>query len=104
MESIDFISMHISSYEGEQKEDLKYDFVNAKRNIMEWMSHILRGVQQNEAKLNAFAQLNEENGLWIRDWSQKALPVKYRKSQKEYFGKKGLSLHIYLFFTSQMIF
>lgn len=98
METIDFIAMSISRYEGEQKEDLKYDFENAKLKIMEWMSHIIRGVQQNEAKVNAFAQLNEENGLWIRDWAQKVLPVKYRESQKEYFGKKGLSLHIDVFF------
>lgn len=78
------------NYKGENKEDLKYDFDTAKRNILNWISHIIRGVQQTEAKINAFAQLNEENGLWIRDWAQKVLPVMYRESQKEYFGKKGM--------------
>lgn len=88
IETIEFIAKFIRNYKGENKEDLKYDFETDKRNILEWMSHIIRGVQQNRAKINAFAQLNEENGLWIRDWAQ-VLPVKYRESQKEYFGKIG---------------
>lgn len=83
IETMELISNFISNYEGEKKEDLKYDFETAKHNILEWMSHIIRGVQQNEAKVNAFAQLNEENGLWIRDWAQKVLPVKYRESRSE---------------------
>ena len=32
------------------------------------------------------------------DFSQKIIPIKYRKSQKEYFGKKGMTLDIDIFF------
>ena len=31
----------------------------------------------------------------------KVLPIKFREGKKEYFGKKGMSLHIDVFFTKQ---
>ena len=30
----------------------------------------------------------------MKDYCPKSLPTKYRQGQKEYFGKKGMSLHV----------
>lgn len=58
------------------------------------MKHTIRDVQQNKAKIFAVSELSFKTALWIKDWAQKIIPVKFRESQKDYFGKKGMSLHI----------
>ena len=39
--------------------------------------------------------------FWLKDFIQKVLPIKLKEGQKEYFGKKGMSLHIDVFFAKQ---
>ena len=58
------------------------------------MAHILKGAQQEKAKTLAINQLSRTKGFWLSDWAQRILPIRYREGQKEYFGKKGMSLHI----------
>ena len=36
----------------------------------------------------------EFSAIWFKDFSQKILPMKFCKGQKEYFGKKGITLHV----------
>ena len=43
---------------------------------------------------------NPKSCLWLRDWAQKVLPQSFREAQKDYFGKKGMSLHIDVFLKS----
>ncbi|KAG8180402.1 hypothetical protein JTE90_025452 [Oedothorax gibbosus] len=75
----------------EQKDDTKYDFIMATENIFDWLKHNIRYVQQNKAKIDVLAKLNDTTCVWIRDWAQKVLPIKYRESQKEYFVSGRLS-------------
>ena len=37
--------------------------------------------------------------FWLKDFCQKIVPVRFREVQKEYFGKKRMSLHADIFFT-----
>lgn len=37
------------------------------------------------------------SALWIRDYCQNVLPMRFRESQSSYFGKKGMSLHADVF-------
>ena len=30
----------------------------------------------------------------IRDWDQKVIPSKFREGQRDYYAKKGVSLHV----------
>ena len=60
----------------------------AKSNILKWIAHILRCVRQEKAMTLAINQLSES------ELAQTILPIRYRQGQKEYFGKKGMSLHI----------
>jgi hypothetical protein len=36
--------------------------------------------------------------LWLKDWAQKVLPLSFREKQSDYFGKKGMSLAVDVFF------
>ena len=41
--------------------------------------------------------MDHETAFWLKDFCQKLLPVKFCEGQKDYFGKKGLSLHVDVF-------
>ena len=53
---------------------------------------------KKKAESEAFGKLKESIGFWLKDFSQKKITVKFRQGQKEYFGKKGMSLHVDIFF------
>ena len=50
----------------------------------------------------AFANLDHVTGFWLRDYSQNILPMSFREGMKTYFGKKGMSMHVDVFFTRSM--
>ena len=49
---------------------------------------------QEEARQAALNKLDDETCLIIVDWAMKFLPLKYRETMYEFFGKRGLSWHI----------
>ena len=61
----------------------------------------MRDAQQKKAKIDAFKLLDKETGFWLKDFCQKILPAKFREGQKQYFGKKGMSLHVDIFFLKK---
>ena len=66
------------------KDELLFNVKQGLEHILNWMRHIIRSV-----KANAFEFLQDTStGFWLSDWAQKVLPVSYRESQREYFGKK----------------
>ena len=46
---------------------------------------------------NAIESVNAMVKNW-KDFAQKVIPFDYREGQREYFGKKGMSLHVDVFF------
>ena len=74
--------------------DTRYDVDIAVKDILNYTKHLMRDAQQKKAKVDAFQNLDENTGFWLKDFCQKVLPVKFREGQKEYFGKKGMSLHV----------
>ena len=82
-------------------EDTIYDIEIAEKDIIDYKKHLMRDCQQKKAKVFAFESLDEETGFWLKDYCQKVLPSKFREGQKEYFGKKGMSLHEDIFFTKK---
>ena len=82
-------------------EDILYDIKISINNIQEYIKHLMRDVQQKKAKAAVFDKLSEQCALWLKDFGQKILPVKFREGQKEYFGKKGMSLHVDVFFLKK---
>ena len=63
------------------------------------MCHVLRGVQQEKAKLYAMSQLDPSCGFWLSDWARKAIPSMFREGQRDYFGKKGMSVNVDVLLT-----
>ena len=39
--------------------------------------------------------------FWIKDWSQKILPRKFREPQQDYFGNKGMTQHVDVIYTKK---
>jgi len=62
--------------------------------IQSWKSHILRCTNQDQARIDVLQQLDHETVLIINDWAMKFLPQRYRESQADWFGKRGISWHI----------
>eukprot|EP00111_Clytia_hemisphaerica_P013103 TCONS_00038459-protein len=78
--------------------DLQYDTNVAIADIEAYMKHQIRDAQQKLAKIMAFDQLSPETRFGLKDFCQKILPARFREGQKEYFGKKGMTLHVDVFF------
>ena len=75
-------------------QELLFVFDQAKNNILAWTVHLLRSVNQDEARLDVLDALDESSVLFVQDWAMKFLPRKYRESQSDWFDKRGLSWHI----------
>jgi hypothetical protein len=77
-------------------------FDAAEEAVMAWKAHIIRGVQQETAKWEALQDLAENPDLLIiiSDWSMKWLPSQHLEKQSEWFGKRGISIHVDVILTS----
>ena len=72
-------------------EELNFIEGQAKQNIWVWKAHLLRCVNQDEARLEAgiFEALNESSVLLVQDWAMTFLPRTFRESQSVWFSKRG---------------
>ena len=78
----------------------QYDTKTAIADIKAYVSHLIRDVQQQKAKVYAFSCLEKDETalFWLKDYCQKVIPMKFREGQVDYFGKKGMSLHVDVLF------
>ena len=79
---------------GDDKDEATFIFETAKLAILSWKCHILRSANQDQARLDILDKLDQETVLIVNDWAMKFLPQKYRESQADWFGKRGVSWHI----------
>ena len=82
-------------------DDWIYDVDVAIKSILEFMKHKIRDAQQKKAKVDAFDVIDHVIAFWLKDFAQKILSIKYREGQKEYFGKKGMSMHVDVFISKK---
>jgi len=78
----------------ELKEELTFRIRQAKLNIVAWKSHLLRSVNQDDARLEILDKLDKTSLFLVQDWAMKYLPRKFRESQTDWFGKRGISWHV----------
>ena len=78
----------------DEKDELKYVVSQAEKCIQTWKAHLLRSINQDQARLDALDMLDANSVLLVLDWAMKFLPRKYRESQANWFGKRGISWHI----------
>jgi len=81
----------------EEKNELQYDFQQAREAIIELMRHLIRAAQQDNSKSILLDQMDEETAFLTIDWAQKVLQQKHREGQSEYYGKKGMSVLVACF-------
>ena len=67
---------------------------NSARQIDAWKAHLFRSSNQDQARFDVLQILNQESTLLVLDWAMKFLPRKFRESQTDWFGKRGISCHI----------
>ena len=79
---------------GDEKDEMKYVVSLARKRIEAWKAHLLRSINQDEARLDVLKNLDAYSVLLVLDWAMKFLPRKYRESQTNWFGKRGISWHI----------
>ena len=73
----------------DQLKELQYDVDNAIPDIDGWRAHILGAAHQDTAKSAVIDNLANNQVLIIMDWAMKFLPIGYRETQQDWFGKKG---------------
>ena len=83
--------------------DIIYDINIAVRDIILYFKHLMCDAQQKKAKLYGFDQLDDGTCFWLKDFSQKILPMKFREGLREYFGKKGCVYMSIYFFLKRII-
>lgn len=76
------------------KEELEFITAHAKQNINTWKAHLMRSVNQDECRLQVLKELDKTSVLLVLDWAMKYLPRKFRESQTDWFGKRGIPWHI----------
>lgn len=82
------------SMEQQQRNRILFYFNQCDVAICAWKAHLLRTVLQEDAKQDAMSKLDQQTCLIIIDWAMKFLPMKYKESMSELFGKRGLSWHV----------
>ena len=64
-------NVYIAFYRKDHQEDILYDFVRAKQNILDWKVHILRSCNQETAKQDLLQNLNTSKAIIVMDWAIK---------------------------------
>lgn len=78
----------------EKKVRMMCDYKECVQDINAWKAHLLRSVNQKEAKQDVLDQLNEESCLIVMDWAMKSLSHLFREQMSGFFGKHGRSWHV----------
>lgn len=79
---------------GDEKDRMKFEFQQSKQKIEAWKAHILRSINQDQARLDILQNLSPGSALLVLDWAMKFLPRKFREAQSDWFGKRVISWHI----------
>jgi hypothetical protein len=78
----------------EDRDETIFLLKSSKEAIKSWKQHLLRTSRQDQARLDILESLDDKSILMVDDWAMKFLPEKYRESQSNWFGKRGISWHI----------
>ena len=75
-------------------EEVNFIEGQAKQHIWASKAHLLRCVNQDDARIKVIDTVDENSVLLVQDWAMKFLPRKFRESQGDWFAKWGMSWHI----------
>lgn len=95
------LAAEMESLTDDEKEEFSFKVTQATDNILAWKAHILRSIHQDRARVELLDMLDETSVLLVQDWAMKYLPRKYRESQTDWFGKRGIPWHISVAFRKR---
>ena len=70
-----------------------WEYEHAVVEIEAWKAHLQRAFHQDLARQDALSSLDEETVIVINDWAMQFLPMRFRETQSQWFGKRGISWH-----------
>ena len=73
---------------------MEYEISQSIQSIEAWKAHLLCAINQDAARHEILENLDEQAVLVVMDWAMKFLPRKFRESQSDWFGKRGIPWHI----------
>ena len=82
------------SFYSQEQQDFLYDIEKFSEAIVKWKAHIMRSVNQEHAKQDILATLDQSSCLLVMDWAMKFLQLRYREKQSDWYGKRHLCWHI----------
>jgi len=88
------------------KEQLGPEFndtlVNYQEKLIAWMGHHARKTYLNIHVRTNLKELDADGAVLIVDYKMKILPTSSRETKKDFFGKRGWSLHSVLVYTKDI--
>ena len=76
------------------KEDAMKTVDDSVEQINCWKAHIVRTINQDQLRINLLDDIKDHEALIMMDWAMKFLPMKYRQTQSEWFGQRGINWHV----------
>ena len=92
-----FSDQEVVFYSNDEKEDKLHDVhVHVSlESIYPWKRHLLRAVHQDRARQEVLDEVDSSKTFITQDFAMKFLPRRFKSTQMEWFGKRGISWHIY---------
>ena len=78
----------------EEQDEMEHEISQSIQSIEAWKAHLLRAINQDAARHEILENLDAQAVLVVMDWAMKFLARKLRESQSDWFGKRGIPLHI----------
>ena len=78
----------------QQQSQVAFDLTHAVEAIHDWKAHLLRSINQEQAKQDVLSALTDDSVLIIMDWAMKYLPKRYREQMSDFYGKRGKSWYV----------
>ena len=81
-------------YSNDEMEDKLHDVQVSFESIYAWKRHLLRAVHQDRARQDVLDAVDSSKIFITQDFAMKFLPRRFKETQMEWFGKRGISWHI----------
>ena len=94
LEEIQVAVEEASFHTKDDQDEATYLVKHSRDLIHAWKAHQLRTVRQDQSRLKILRELDSGSVFITQDWAMKFLPRKYRESQSDWSGKRGISWHI----------
>jgi len=89
-----FSDHSVAFYSPDEKEDKLHDLQVSFNSIYAWKRHLLRAVHQDSARQDVLDAHDSSKVFIKQDFAIKFLPRRFKETQREWFGKRGISWHI----------